>query len=136
MFEKAIGCILTKRDLVCSMVTVSENATLMTILVMDPQCKCEKQEYNNFHSLKIVICDTSTISVNAGVLLKESFFKLILNILTHCLLINIHCSLFQYFLIHKILSKAQYTVNLHLIVNFIFQGKVNKMCSLRMKLVK
>ena len=32
MFEKARGCILTKRNLTCSMITISENATPMTII--------------------------------------------------------------------------------------------------------
>ena len=38
----------------------------------------------------IVICDTSMISVSVRVLLKETFFKLVLNILTHHLPVNIH----------------------------------------------
>ena len=32
MFEKARGCILTKRNLVCSMIMISENATPMTLI--------------------------------------------------------------------------------------------------------
>ena len=35
----------------------------------------------------IVICDTSTISVNVGVLLKEIILELVLNILTHHLVL-------------------------------------------------
>ena len=35
MFETIRECTLTK-DLVCSMMTISENATPMTILAMDP----------------------------------------------------------------------------------------------------
>ena len=68
---------------------ISENATPMTILAMDPQCNCKKQEYQDFHSLTIVICDTSMISVNVGSIAKRDIFKLILNILTHHLVINI-----------------------------------------------
>ena len=49
---------------------ISENATPMTILVMDLQCNCEKQEYQDLHSLTVVICDTSMISANVRVLLK------------------------------------------------------------------
>ena len=62
-----------KKELACSMITISENAAPKTILVMDPQCNCKKQEYQDFHSITIVICDTSTICVNVGVLLKETF---------------------------------------------------------------
>ena len=40
---------------------------------MDPLCNCEKQEYHDFYSLTVVICDTSTISAKFGVLLKETF---------------------------------------------------------------
>ena len=73
MFEITGECTLTKRDLVCSMITRSKNATPMTLLVMDPQCNFEKQEYQDFHSITVVICNTNTISVNVGVLLKETF---------------------------------------------------------------
>ena len=62
-----------KRDLVCSMIMISENAAQMTILVMDPWCDCKKQEFQDFHSLTILICDTSMISANVRVLLKETF---------------------------------------------------------------
>ena len=43
MFEATRRCTLT-RDLVCSMIMISENATPMTTM-NDPQCKCKKQEY-------------------------------------------------------------------------------------------
>ena len=82
MFEKAGNCSLTKRDLVCSKITISENATPKNLhLVMNPQCNCEKQEYQEFHSRTMMICNTSTISVNIGVSLNEVFSKLVLNIL-------------------------------------------------------
>ena len=48
MFEMVRECTHTKRDLVCSMIMISENATPKTILVMVPQCSCEKQEYQDF----------------------------------------------------------------------------------------
>ena len=32
MFEKARGCTLNKRNLVCSMITISENAAPMTLI--------------------------------------------------------------------------------------------------------
>ena len=41
-----------------------------------------------FISKTIVICDTSMISVNVRVLLKEMILKLVLNILTHCLVVK------------------------------------------------
>ena len=72
MFETTKECTLTK-DLVCSMITISENATPITRIEMDPMCNCEKQDYQDFHSLMIMIWDTSTISVKVGVLLKETF---------------------------------------------------------------
>ena len=75
MFEIIRECTLTK-DLVCSMITISENAAPMTTMKMNPQCNCEKQEYQDFHSLILVICNTSTISVKVGVLLKETFSSL------------------------------------------------------------
>ena len=64
-----------KRDLVCTMITISENAAPITILAMDPWCNNEKQEYQDFHSLTIVICNTSMISVNVRVLLKKRHFQ-------------------------------------------------------------
>ena len=48
MIETAEECTLIKRNLACSLMTISENATLKTILVMDSQCNCEKQEYRDF----------------------------------------------------------------------------------------
>ena len=72
MFETTRECTLTK-DLVCSMIMISENATPMTTMDMDPQCDCKKQEYQDFHSLTLVICNTSTISVRVEVLLEETF---------------------------------------------------------------
>ena len=53
MFETVTDCTLHKKDLVCSMITISENATPMTVLEMDSQCNCEKQEYQNFSFLNI-----------------------------------------------------------------------------------
>ena len=73
MIETTRECTLTKRNLVCSMFTISENAVPKMILVMNPWCNCKKQESQDFHSIIIVICDTSTISINVGVLLKEIF---------------------------------------------------------------
>ena len=32
MFEKVRGCTLTKKELVCSMITINENATPMTLI--------------------------------------------------------------------------------------------------------
>ena len=40
---------------------------------MDPQCNCEKQEYQDFYSLTLMICDASTISEKVKVLLEETF---------------------------------------------------------------
>ena len=55
------------------MITISENAAPMTTIGMDPQWHCEKQEYQDFYSLTLVICNTSMISEKVGVLLKEIF---------------------------------------------------------------
>ena len=80
MFEVARECTLIKRDLVCSIITSSENTTPKSLLqsVMDPQCNCKKQEYQEFYSIMTMICSTSTISVNVGVSLKKAFSKLVL----------------------------------------------------------
>ena len=78
-----------QKNLVCTMITISENVTQMSISVMDLWCNCEKQKYQDFHFLIIVSCDTSTIRVNVGVLLRETFFNLVLNILTHHFTVNI-----------------------------------------------
>ena len=72
LFETTRECTLTK-DLVCSMITVSENAAPMTTMEVNPLCNCKKQEYQDFHSLTLMICDTSMICVKVGVLLKEMF---------------------------------------------------------------
>ena len=71
MLETATEFIPTKWDFVCGIITMSKNAAPMTILAMDPQCNCKMQEYQDFHSLTMVICDTSMISVNVRVLLRE-----------------------------------------------------------------
>ena len=83
IFEMARECtLINKRDLVCSMIMISENAAAKITLVMDPQYNCKKQEYQEFHSITtVVICDTSMISANVGVSLEKAFSKLVLNIL-------------------------------------------------------
>ena len=48
MFEMATECTHVKGDLVCSMITICENAMLKTTLVMDPWCNCKKHEYQGF----------------------------------------------------------------------------------------
>ena len=55
MIDTTRECTLTKRNLVCSMITISENATPKTILMVDPWCNCKNQEYQDFHSKTIVI---------------------------------------------------------------------------------
>ena len=72
MFETTKECTLTK-DLVCSMITISENAAPMTTMEMDPWWDCKKQKYQDFHSLTLVICNTSMISAKVKVLLEETF---------------------------------------------------------------
>ena len=43
---------LYKRDLVCSMILISENATPKTLhMEMNLWCNCKKQEYQVFHSI-------------------------------------------------------------------------------------
>ena len=73
MIETTRECTLTTRNLVCSMITISQNATPKTILVMDPWCNCKKQEYQDFHSITVVICNTSMINANVRALLKRHF---------------------------------------------------------------
>ena len=75
MFEMTI----IKRDLVSSIIMSSENATPKNLLqlVMDPQCNCEKQEYQEFHSITTKIYSTSMISANVGVSLMKAFSNLV-----------------------------------------------------------
>ena len=79
-FKQARDCILTNRDLACSIITISENATPKNLLmVMYPQCNCEKQEYQVFHS--ITVSDLQHKHDHyAGVSQKRGIFKQILNI--------------------------------------------------------
>ena len=80
MFEKAGDCTL-KRDLVCSIIMISENAAPKNLqLAMDPWCNYKKQKYQEFHSRTMMICSTITISANVGGSLKGAFSKLVLNI--------------------------------------------------------
>ena len=72
IFEITRECTLTK-DVVCSMITISEDTITMATMEMDPWCNCKKQEYQDFHSLTLVICDTSTIGAKVEVLLEETF---------------------------------------------------------------
>ena len=82
MFEKARNCTLTKEDVVCSIITIRENATPKNLqLVMNPQFNCEKQEYEEFHFRTMMIWNNSTISVNVRVSLNKAFSKLVLKIL-------------------------------------------------------
>ena len=91
VFETARECTLIKRDLVCSIITSSENATPKKLLqlVMDSQCNCEKQEYQEFHSIMTMIYSTSMISANVGVSLKEIFYNIVLKYFTHHLAVQI-----------------------------------------------
>ena len=64
-----------KRDVACSIILISENAAPNNFSsVMDPQCNFKKQEYQEFHSITVVICNTSIISANVGVLLFSSLY--------------------------------------------------------------
>ena len=57
---------------------------------MDPWYNCGKQKYQDFSFLKtIVICNTSTISAKCWSIAKGDIFKLVLNIHTHHLVVNI-----------------------------------------------
>ena len=61
--------------MVCSMIIISDNAAPENFLVVNPQCNCKKQEYQEFHPITIMICDISMIGANVGILLKEMFFQ-------------------------------------------------------------
>ena len=65
------------------MITISENATPKNLFMMNPWCNCEKQEYQEFYPTTVVICDTSTISANVRVLLKDMFLKFNIEHSTH-----------------------------------------------------
>ena len=79
------NALLQKKDLFCSIIMSGENTTSKKLipLVMDPQCNCKKQEYQEFHFIMTMIYSTSIISVNVGVSLKNSFSKLVLKHFTH-----------------------------------------------------
>ena len=85
MFEMTRECTLMKRDLVHSIIMSSRNATPKNLLqsVMDPQCNCKKQEYQEFHSIMTMINSTSMISASVGVSLKKAFSELVLKHFTH-----------------------------------------------------
>ena len=75
------------------MITISENATPMTLLPNGSLVQLQEARVPLFFIPKtIVICNTRLISANVRVLQekKETFFKLVLNILTHQLALNIH----------------------------------------------
>ena len=71
MFETTREYTLTKRNLACSIITISEIATPMTLLLeVDSQCNCEKQEYQDIIPTN---GDRDTSMISANVLLKETF---------------------------------------------------------------
>ena len=98
----------------------------------DPWCNCKKQEYQDFNSLKLMICDTSTISVKVRVLLKEMFSSWYRTFLLTSLTINIPWSLFQILRIflNSLNSYPEHNNNEILttctISIFIFQKRVHK----------
>ena len=75
MFETARECTLTKGNLACSMITMSENAAPKTLLQGNGSLvQLQEGRVPGFSFLKtVVICNTSMISVNVRVLLKETF---------------------------------------------------------------
>ena len=72
MLETTRECTLTK-DLVCSMIMISKNATPMTTMKWILSAIVRSKSIRTFHFLALVICDTSMISVKVKVLLKETF---------------------------------------------------------------
>ena len=83
------NALLQKRNLVCSMIMISENATLVTLLAMDPQCNCKKQEYQDFYSINYGDLQHQDDQCKCQSINKGDIFKLVLNILTHHLVIDI-----------------------------------------------
>ena len=83
MIETTRECTLTRRNLVCSMITISENATPKTILVMDPWCNCEKQEYQDFPFHNSSDLQHQHNQCECQSITKRDIFKLVLNILNH-----------------------------------------------------
>ena len=54
MFEEAEDCTLKKRDMICSMIMISENATPKNLhLERNLGCNYKKQEYQVCHSITI-----------------------------------------------------------------------------------
>ena len=65
-----------KRDLVCSMITISENAAPKNLHVeMIPQCNCEKQEDQVFHSITISDLQHQHAQCECWSITKERHFQ-------------------------------------------------------------
>ena len=71
------------------MITISENAAPLTLLrwwILGAIVRSKSTRI--FIPKTLVICDTSMICVNVRVFLKEMILKLVLNILTHYLIVK------------------------------------------------
>ena len=83
------NALLQKGNLACSMIMISENATPLILLRLWILSAIVRNKTTRIFIPKTtVICDTSTISVNVRVLLKEVILKMVLNILTCCLVVK------------------------------------------------
>ena len=102
MFEKARGCIQTKRSLVCSLITISENAAPMTLIQGNgssvqlqetrvPGFFIPKNNSDLQHQHNEWKCQSIT---------TRDDLELELNFLTHCLAVNISLKFILNF--HKI----------------------------------
>ena len=81
MFETARRCTLT-RDLVCSMITISENAAPMTTMKL-PSVKLQDTRVSGFSFLNNGDLQHQHNQCECWNITKRDVFKLISNILTH-----------------------------------------------------
>ena len=79
-----------KRNLACSIIMISENAAPMTLLQYNGSLAQlqEARVPGSSFPITVVICDASTISANVKSITKRDVLELVLNILTHCLVIK------------------------------------------------
>ena len=67
---------LLERDLVCSMITISENVAPKNLHVeRNSQCNCEKQEYQVFHSITISELQHQHVQCECWSITKERHFQ-------------------------------------------------------------
>ena len=78
-----------KKDLVCTMITISENAAPMTTVGNGSSVQLQEARVLGFSFLNTSDLQHQYDHCKGQSITKRDIFKLILSILTHCLVINI-----------------------------------------------